>query len=308
MMNNQVSLLAPAKINLNLNITGRRADGYHLLDSVVIFASLADHLTISIADKDSVSIRGAMMDGMMADLDHMDSSLHVARDMFRARTGWHQPLQIELKKNIPIAAGLGGGSSDAAAVLHGMAQLSGRDDDSQMDLSQMIDMALNIGADVPALMMSRQTTMLRMQGIGEVLTPLSDAEAKSLGILLVNPGISVSTAAVFQALRDQGFAPVPEQQLPLTGMNLAAQITRGNDMTSAAISLAPQIETTLSVLTQCSKENHGYGAAMSGSGATCFAIFPAVSQAEQARSNLPSLMPDDQFWCWAGGVIRRDQR
>ena len=294
-MNNQVALLAPAKINLNLNITGRRADGYHHLDSVAIFASLADHLTITLADQDSVTITGAIA----AELDHMDTSLHVARDMFRARSGWHQPLQIALEKNIPIAAGLGGGSSDAAAVLHGMAQLSGWKDDNQM-----MDVALSIGADVPALMMSRQTTMLRMQGIGEVLTPLSDAEAKSLGILLVNPGVSVSTAAVFQALRGQGFTPAPEHQPPITEINFSAQIARGNDMTSAAISLAPEIETTLSALGECSAENHGYGAAMSGSGATCFAIFPTVSRAEQARSNLTAYMPDDQFWCWAGGLIR----
>ena len=146
--------------------------------------------------------------------------------------------------------------------------------------------------------------MLRMQGLGEVLTPLSDAEAKSLGILLVNPGVSVSTAAVFQALRGQGFTPAPEHQPPLTEINFSAQIARGNDMTSAAISLAPEIETTLSALGECSAENHGYGAAMSGSGATCFAIFPTISRAEQARSNLTAYMPDDQFWCWAGGLIR----
>jgi 4-diphosphocytidyl-2-C-methyl-D-erythritol kinase len=296
-MSKPVSLRAPAKINLNLNMTGRRADGYHLLDSVAIFAELADHITISLASTDSVTMTGSMT----GNINPADTSLHKARDAFRLKTGWNQPVSIRMEKHIPVAAGLGGGSADAAAVLRGMAMLS----EIQMNTRDMMEIALGIGADVPALMHSWQTSALRMQGIGERLTPLHLSH--DLGILLANPGVAVSTAAVFDAMRQAN----PDMDMadhasafPGDPLDLTAQIARGNDMTAAAISLAPAIETLLVALHQSVTEYQGYGAAMSGSGATCFALFPTIQQAEKAGKLLKSLWKDDPIWCWTGGIMK----
>jgi 4-diphosphocytidyl-2-C-methyl-D-erythritol kinase len=300
-MSKPVSLRAPAKINLNLNMTGRRADGYHLLDSVAIFAELADHITISLASTDSVTMTGSMT----GNINPADTSLHKARDAFRLKTGWNQPVSIRMEKHIPVAAGLGGGSADAAAVLRGMAMLS----EIQMNTRDMMEIALGIGADVPALMHSWQTSALRMQGIGERLTPLHLSH--DLGILLANPGVAVSTAAVFDAMRqanpDMGVDMDMAENasaLPDDPLDLTAQIARGNDMTAAAISLAPAIETLLVALHQSVTEYQGYGAAMSGSGATCFALFPTIQQAEKAGKLLKSLWKDDPIWCWTGGIMK----
>ncbi|MEC8727686.1 MAG: 4-(cytidine 5'-diphospho)-2-C-methyl-D-erythritol kinase [Pseudomonadota bacterium] len=300
-MNKSVTLRAPAKINLNLNITGRRDDGYHLLDSVVIFADLTDNITISIADLDMIRLTGIMA----TELNNTDTTLHQARDIFRKKTGWEQAVMIDLEKRIPVAAGLGGGSADAAAILRGMARLSG----ITVDEDVMMEMALHIGADVPALMLSWQTSALRMQGIGEVLTPLDFPHQP--GILLVNPGVTLSTAAVFHAMHmtsDTASIPtVPHiSDASLTNMDLALQMKHGNDMTPAAISLAPAINRILAAVHQCVDQYGGYGVAMSGSGATCFALFPGINDAEQARMAFSSIMPDDQIWCWAGGVMKPD--
>ena len=97
-MSKPVSLRAPAKINLNLNMTGRRADGYHLLDSVAIFAELADHITISLASTDSVTMTGSMT----GNINPADTSLHKARDAFRLKTGWNQPVSIRMEKHISL--------------------------------------------------------------------------------------------------------------------------------------------------------------------------------------------------------------
>jgi 4-diphosphocytidyl-2-C-methyl-D-erythritol kinase len=302
-MSKPVSLRAPAKINLNLNMTGRRADGYHLLDSVAIFAELADHITISLASTDSVTMTGSMT----GNINPADNSLHKARDAFRLKTGWNQPLSIRMEKHIPVAAGLGGGSADAAAVFRGMAILS----EIQMNTRDMMEIALGIGADVPALMHSWQTSALRILGIGEQLTPLHLSHDLGIlpGILLSNPGVAVSTAAVFDAMRqgnpdmDMDMAD-DASALPDGPLDLTAQIARGNDMTGAAISLAPAIETLLVALHHSVSEYQGYGAAMSGSGATCFALFPTIQQAEKAGNLLKLLWKDDPIWCWTGGIMK----
>lgn len=308
-MNKPVFLRASAKINLNLNITGCRADGYHLLDSVAIFAELADHITLSLANTDDVTMTGSMT----GSINPADTSLHKARDAFRHKTGWDLPVSILMEKHIPVAAGLGGGSADAAVVLRGMAMLS----EIRINARDMMEIALGIGADVPALMQSWHTTALRMQGIGERLTPLHLSHDLGIlpgifpGILLANPGVAVSTVAVFDAMRqarsnmgvDMDMAD-HASELPNEPLDLTAQIARGNDMTAAAISLAPAIETLLAALHQSVIEYQGYGAAMSGSGATCFALFPSIQQAEKAGSMLKSLWQDEPIWCWTGGIMK----
>lgn len=270
-----ITIDAPAKINLNLRITGRRDDGYHLIDSLVIFANLTDRLTLTPAAEDSITISGAMAH----DLTQKTTSIHQARDAFRTATNWHHPLAITLEKNIPIGAGLGGGSADAAATLLAMNQLT------PLNEKTLTQIALTLGADVPALLTSHKTTMLRMQGIGEIITPLP--KPKPLGILLVKPKTQLSTKKVFNQYAKQN----PKYSQPKnTEINPIKAIKLGNDLLTTAQKLDPEITKILKILNQ----NTG----LSGSGNTCFKLFPNETQAHEAQTTI-----NKKYWSWAGEIF-----
>jgi 4-diphosphocytidyl-2-C-methyl-D-erythritol kinase len=312
-MTDHLVINAPAKINVNLKITGRRDDGYHLLDSIVIFAALADRLTISLSHTDKIMITGPMVNTAADALIEENSTIHQARDAFRATTGWTTPICIEVEKHIPIAAGLGGGSADAAATLRDMASLA----DIPLGDDALFKIGLGIGADVPALLMSWQFQMLRMEGIGERLTPLllqtnggqrnqTQTEADDHpGIMLVNPGVATSTKEVFSAYgeNEETFS----QALPLSDTNIkdfGALIRMGNDLTKPACKITPAIRDMLMKLTDLSTRFNGYGAAMSGSGATGFAIFPTPDDAKQAEDAFKRAKPASECWSWSGEMIQ----
>ena len=300
-MTDHLVINAPAKINVNLNITGKRDDGYHLLDSIVIFAGLAERLTISLADRDKIMITGPMVNTSADAVIKENSTIHQARDAFRAATGWTAPVRIEVEKHIPIAAGLGGGSADAAATLRGMASLA----NIPLGDDALFKIGLSIGADVPALLMSWQSQMLRMEGIGERLTPISlnAHSGERLGILLANPGVAVSTQEVFSAYAKSGqsFSPA----LPLSmieGKDISGVILLGNDLTKPATAITPVISDLLSLMNTLSHNFGGYGASMSGSGGTCFAIFPTPAKAIEAEAAFTSATQTLNYWSWSGAM------
>ena len=300
-MTDRLIVDAPAKINLNLNITGKRDDGYHLLDSVVVFAALADRLTISLADADQVIITGPLANPLCEGPSGGITTIHQARDAFRNATGWTAPLRLEVEKHIPIAAGLGGGSADAAATLRGMARLSR----AAIEKDTLMELGLDIGADVPALLMSWQSDMIRMEGIGENLTPISlnAHSGERLGILLANPGVAVSTQEVFSAYAKSGqsFSPA----LPLSmieGKDISGVILLGNDLTKPATAITPVISDLLSLMNTLSHNFGGYGASMSGSGGTCFAIFPTPAKAGEAEAAFTSATQTLNYWNWSGAM------
>jgi 4-diphosphocytidyl-2-C-methyl-D-erythritol kinase len=300
-MTDHLVINAPAKINVNLNITGKRDDGYHLLDSIVIFAGLADRLTISLADRDKIMITGPMVNTSADTLIKENSTIHQARDAFRAATGWTTPVRIEVEKHIPIAAGLGGGSADAAATLRGMASLA----NIPLGDDALFKIGLSIGADVPALLMSWQSQMLRMEGIGERLTPISlnAHSGERLGILLANPGVAVSTQEVFSAYAKSGQSF--SQALPLSmieGKDISGVILLGNDLTKPATAITPVISDLLSLMNTLSHNFGGYGASMSGSGGTCFAIFPTPAKAIEAEAAFTSATQTLNYWSWSGAM------
>ena len=270
-----ITIAAPAKINLNLRITGRRADGYHLIDSIVIFANLTDQITITPAPKDSITISG----NTAQDLSQKTTSIHQARDAFRTATNWHHPLAITLEKNIPIGAGLGGGSADAAATLQAMRKLK------PLNEKTLTQIALTLGADVPALLTSHKTTMLRMQGIGEIITPLP--KPKPLGILLVKPKTPLPTKKTFTQYAKQN--PIYTQPKN-NEINPIKAIKLGNDLLTPAQILDPEITEILKILNQ----NSG----LSGAGNTCFKLFQTPTQAIEAQKTIPK-----KYWSWAGGLF-----
>lgn len=289
-MTPSITQAAPAKINLALHVTRRRDDGYHDLESLIVFADLSDELTATPADTDSLTISGPFGDGLGAGSTNLVMRALAA---FRARWPGLVPegLALHLVKNLPVAAGIGGGSADAAAALRLLAHMSGRD----LPLSELSDLAAGLGADVPACLISRP---LVARGVGEILAPLADFPA--LHIVLINPLVPVATADIFRRLNAHDNYPLPALPNPLTrpaqlGLWLAE--TR-NDLQPPAIKLVPvmgEIIDTLAETPGCIL------ARMSGSGATVFGLFGTEGQAHEAAQIMRRHNP--HHWVAAAPLI-----
>ncbi len=260
-------------------MTGRRSDGYHLLESLVVFAEFGDRISVTPAPSDQLQTTGRFS----ADLCGNDDNLVArARNALRSRfpecAAW--PVHIHLEKNLPVASGIGGGSSDAAATLKALSALC----ELEADTDTLCDIGLMLGADVP---MCVQDTPLIARGIGDRIEPLDDFPA--LDMVLVNPDVSVSTAAIFGQLDNPASPSLPsieEQKSFRTILDLLASVE--NDLQAPALNTAPQIEAALNALTQT-------GAAfarMSGSGATCFGLFERQDAAENAAAAISKYHQD----------------
>jgi 4-diphosphocytidyl-2-C-methyl-D-erythritol kinase len=263
--------LAPAKVNLALHVTGRRGDGYHLLDSLVVFADYGDRLTVAPADELTLEITGPFAAGLAVTEDNL--VLRAAR-LFPGSRG----ARLGLEKNLPVASGIGGGSADAAAALH---LLSAHWATDLPDLAATI----SLGADVPVCLAGRAT---RMRGIGEDLAPVP--AFPPLDAVLVNPGVAVSTPDVFRRLSTRDTPPLPD--LPEGGRRAAwmdwLDATR-NDLEAPARALAPGIGEVIDALATSAGCRL---ARMSGSGATCFGLFGSGEAADSAAAALAGAHPE----------------
>ncbi|GHC66086.1 4-(cytidine 5'-diphospho)-2-C-methyl-D-erythritol kinase [Neogemmobacter tilapiae] len=263
---------APAKINLCLHVTGQRADGYHLLDSLVVFARDAgDWINVEPGDNLSLTVTGPRGAGLSAGDDNL--VLRAAR-RFASPKG----ARITLEKHLPTASGIGGGSSDAAATLRALSRLWA------MPLPEVADV-LKLGADVPVCL---NPSALRMQGVGEGLTAVN---LPPVWAVLANPGVAIPTPQVFAKLTQKANAPLPDTLPPLPDAAALAQFLAAtrNDLQAPAIALAPVIAEALQALAAQPK---ALIARMSGSGATCFGLFPDPSAATAAAKQLSQSHPD----------------
>ncbi|PZO63723.1 MAG: 4-(cytidine 5'-diphospho)-2-C-methyl-D-erythritol kinase [Paracoccus denitrificans] len=255
---------APAKVNLALHVTGQRADGYHLIDSLVVFLDIGDRVTLSPGS--GFAVTGPFAPDVPTDGDNLClRALDLA-----GLTG-----RVELEKNLPVASGLGGGSADAAAVLRAGGQVPSD--------------PVRLGADLPVCLLSKPC---RMGGIGEVLSAAPDMPV--LHLVLVNPGVPVSTPAVYAALTRRDNSGLPPYGPDFMGW--LAQ-TR-NDLQPPAIAMTPVISDVLAAL-------EGAGAdlvRMSGSGATCFGLFRDAVAASDAAVTLGAVHPD--WWVKAARTIQ----
>jgi len=250
-----VTEFAPAKVNLCLHVTGRRADGYHLLDSIIAFAGVGDRVTV--APGAGLALTGPQA----AQLTGGDDNL-----CLRAARAMGGGVSVRLEKHLPVASGIGGGSADAAATLRAMARL-GRP-------LPPADAVLALGADVPACLAGRPA---RMRGVGEILTPVSLPAA---WLVLVNPGIAVATPQVFRGLTHAANPPLQDLPRLADAGALAAWLARQrNDLEPPAIAIAPVIATAKAAL---AASPGCLLARMSGSGATCFGLFADRPVAEAA--------------------------
>ena len=275
---------APAKVNLFLRVIGRRADGYHLLDSLAAFPPIGDVVSAEAADGLSLVVTGPFAAGLQAEPDNL--VLRAARAL-AAHAGIAPNARLMLQKFLPVASGIGGGSADAAGALRLLCRLWRLD----VAPSALAALGIRLGADVPVCLRSVPT---RMGGVGDILT--AAPALPPAGLILINPGVAVATPAVFGA-RTGAFSAAPA--LPQSWQDaagLAADLALlGNDLQAPAASLCPEILQTLAALTAlpgCLL------ARMSGSGATCFALFASAAAATGAVAALPQ----NHWWRWAGSL------
>lgn len=276
---------APAKLNLFLHVTGRRDDGYHLLDSLAVFAGLADDLAAIPAASLSLAVTGPFAEAAGGGDDNL--VLRAARAL-----GPGQGAALTLAKHIPVAAGLGGGSSDAAAALRLLSRLWHLPPATPAR-------AVTLGADVPVCL---NPVPARMQGIGEVLSP-APALPPGLGLMLANPRVPLATPPVFRARSGPFDAPATLPAGFADAADLAGFLaTTRNGLEAAALSLCPPIS---AVLAGCAALPGALMARMSGSGPTCFALFATAAEAEAAAVLLRQREPG--WWAWGGGLYREGQ-
>lgn len=286
---------APAKINLTLRIRGRRADGYHELESLVVFADIGDEVRLSPGEPFALSLCGETASATGPQDDNL--VLKAARRLLENNPGLRLG-HFELDKSLPVAAGLGGGSSDAAAALRLIARANA--DRLTINDSRLLAAACETGADVAVCLDPRPRIM---RGIGEILSPA--LHLPKLAALLVNPRIHVPTAEVFAARAKNPPASAPragddpaialcesaisDGKKPQVPDLIEALLSSGNDLEAFAISLHPAIAGLLETLRGMANCRL---ARMSGSGATCFALFDNRQDAAQAACDLASRAPD----------------
>lgn len=274
--------LARAKVNLCLHVTGRRADGYHLLDSLVVFAGIGDRVSARSAAGLSLQVTGPQGAGLSAGDDNL--CLRAAR-AFGVAVG----AAITLEKQLPVASGIGGGSADAAAVLQVLARLWQRP-------LPPAEAVLQLGADVPVCLDGRPA---RMRGVGEQVSPL--APLPPAWLVLANPGIAIPTPDVFRALTARDNAPLPDRLPDFADAPALAAFLRDqrNDLEPPARAIAPVIGRVAAAL---AAQPGCLLARMSGSGATCFGLFAGAAAAGAAAAALRQAEPG--WWVAAAEMAR----
>mgnify|MGYP001205504081 CR=1 FL=1 len=279
-MNDYYSITAPAKLNLNLFVKGKADNGLHLLESDVCFLELSDTIVFKFGENDTL-FQASTNKSLLIDPKY--NLIIESLNSFRNLTGWNKKFEIYLDKNIPIGAGLGGGSADAAATLILLRKLFNAESSKKLSISNLYEIADNIGSDIPACLESKS---LRISGYGNKIKRRK--MSNNYYYLLVNPNIQLSTKQVFSHFS------YFSHDITKNKKNCLGDIGIYNSLLSSAISLAPQIHTILSVL---KKLPNIIACGMSGSGSTCFGIF----------KDLKNILPvynyfKDSNFIWYGGV------
>ncbi|WP_085804763.1 4-(cytidine 5'-diphospho)-2-C-methyl-D-erythritol kinase [Roseovarius albus] len=268
-----IEAFAPAKINLTLHVTDRRADGYHLLDSLVVFAGIGDRLILKSSDTTELEVSGPFAGGVPTDNRNLVKK--AAKLMGATAT-------INLEKNLPHAAGIGGGSSDAAATIKAL---------SLLNSLSLPNGAAVLGADIPVCLAAQAA---RMRGIGEIIEPLPDFPI--LHGVLANPRLPIETKTIFANLKSPQNSAMPSS-LPAFDTSddcITFLQTMRNDLEAPAIKAQPVIEDVLHALTQTASCRL---ARMSGSGATCFGLYADEITAKIAARDLQRTHPN--WWVTA---------
>lgn len=275
----KIILNAPAKINLYLHITGKKPNGYHLLDSLVVFSDIGDVITIEASSQFSLTCDGPFAQNLPKNPD--DNLIYKTVKVMADHINQPPNVAINLTKNLPIAAGIGGGSSDAATVLKGLAKIWGI-----TDINVLHNIGLSLGADIPACLFKQPCFM---RGIGGEIIPADNIPSMSL--ILINPNVPLSTPDVFQ----NRSAPFSKMATFNSAHFIDALSKTTNDLQHSACQLAPEVQ---QVLDSLNKQKGCVFSRMSGSGATCFALFNTSKDATGAVLKLKSQHPN--WWIECG--------
>ncbi len=291
-MSTTIKVFAPAKINLFLHITDRLSDGYHILDSLATFADIGDYITIKPAPSFSFKIEGEFAKDLAG--QNNDNLVIKAAKSLAQISGNALNAEIILQKNLPIASGLGGGSSNAAAVIWGLQELWSLAHDADYILPLMI----KLGADVPVCQYCKPAIM---RGIGDILLPAPIIPETP--ILLINPMVSCSTKDIFlhysDAFKDN--TKLPKQFNSV--FDLVKTLDKlNNDLFNPAVTLIPEINNVINAL---NSYNDCLLVRMSGSGASCFGLFEHMKDAELAANIIKQENPD---WWIKTGWLNRPER
>lgn len=286
-----LTVSAPAKINLYLHVTGRREDGYHLLDSLTVFArDVADRLTFTPSASFSLEITGPFADSGNSGLTENNLVLRAAKAMAEIY-GRDEGFHITLEKNVPMGAGLGGGSADAAATVRALEQLW----DARLEEAERDALLLKLGADVPVCYRARTA---RFEGIGDLVTPV-EASLPGLYLVLFCPDAHTVTKDVFNAREKApgGRADDLPRKANFEEFMLWLSGTR-NDLTRAAETLTPQIAEAREFMSRLA----GCGLArMSGSGSCVFGVFESADNCHQAVEECKKSQPE--WWAKATQIL-----
>ncbi|WP_028965201.1 4-(cytidine 5'-diphospho)-2-C-methyl-D-erythritol kinase [Sphingomonas phyllosphaerae] len=262
---------APAKLNLALHVRARRADGYHELETLFVFARDGDRVTVAPATTRSFAVTGPFAEAVGPAADNLVTRAEAAFRQAFVPDAIHA---VTLDKHLPVASGIGGGSADAAATLRALARLHGL----PVDTPRLLTIAADLGADVPACLLGRPTFG---RGRGDALAPI--AGLGDMPALLVNPGVAVSTAQVFAH-----WDGVDRGALDLTGTTLERARAGRNDLQPPAEAIAPVIGAVISGL---AASPGAVLTRMSGSGATCFALFDDAATRDSAAAAIANAAP-----------------
>jgi 4-diphosphocytidyl-2-C-methyl-D-erythritol kinase len=280
-----IRCFAPAKLNLYLHVTGRRPDGFHLLDSLVAFASVGDEVTVAPAKELSLTITGPFAPQLAG--DPRDNLAWRAAVLLAGRLERSADIAISLTKNLPVASGIGGGSSDAAACLNALAALW-----HCRDRALLAHIGAALGSDIPACLSAWPAWL---GDIGDQVEAAGKVPA--CGVVLVNPAIALPTASVYRAFTGP-YSPPARFSIPDDALDFADTLAmRRNDLTDAAVGLVPQIA---AVLDRLARIETGLLVRMSGSGATCFALFETTEEASAAARQLRAEYPG--WWIAAAAL------
>ncbi len=266
--------IAHAKLNLALHVRGREPDGYHRLETLFAFCEAGDHLHVTAADTLELELAGPFAGALDTGADNL---VMRAAEALRQRFGVTRGAALVLDKKLPVAAGIGGGSADAAAALRLLSrfwQLGATD-------AELLDLAASLGSDVPACVRSRTA---RGEGRGERLTEQDVPDLAGACVLLVNPRVPVSTAEVFRRWDGIDQGPLRDWQ------------SGRNDLLRAAVAVAPAIHDVLQALSDDANV-----ARMSGSGATCFGLYAGPRERDAAAARIGALHP--HYWCLATRLL-----
>ena len=289
-------ILCPAKINLSLKIKSQLKNGYHLLSSHIVFLDLFDKIFIKKSSNDALKIIGPFESFL--NFQNSNNLITKTIDFCKKNELTNNKFDITLEKNIPVSAGLGGGSSNSASIIRYF--LNNKKID---DVNKIIQFSKSLGADVPACIYSEP---IFMEGVGEKISFIDVKKNLDIGIVLINPYIELSTKRVFNQWLPEN-KKIPEKKI--LKVDVLQDILKisdiGNDLEKTAIKIVPEIELILSSFTN---SNNCLKSGMSGSGPTCYGIFSSRKIAIEFKNNILLSNKLKNFWVWAGGLLSNTKR